>query len=100
MAQAVVPHEKGRVRTHSQIASTLGLVGLSNRRLYLEQRGSRSGPCIGVGVEFGITMIVWDRYSHDIPIKMMNKQEVYCRRMALERWGEMEEIQVRDLHIH
>ena len=102
MAQAVVPHMKkagyGRI---VNLASTLGLVGLSNRTPYTSSKGAVAQMTRALGLElaeFGITCNAICPGPFLTPMNVPIKDDEQTKKfivgaVALERWGEMEEIQ-------
>tara|TARA_Y100001934_G_scaffold38642_1_gene45169 strand:- start:3330 stop:4106 length:777 start_codon:yes stop_codon:yes gene_type:complete len=102
MAQAVVPHMKeagyGRI---VNLASTLGLVGLSNRTPYTSSKGAVAQMTRALGLElatFGITCNAICPGPFLTPMNVPIKDDEQTKKsivgaVALERWGELEEIQ-------
>lgn len=102
MARAVVPHMKkvgyGRI---VNLASTLGLVGLSNRTPYTSSKGAVAQMTRALGLElaeFGITCNAICPGPFLTPMNVPIKDDEQTKKfivgaVALERWGEMEEIQ-------
>ncbi|MBH56991.1 MAG: glucose 1-dehydrogenase [Planctomycetaceae bacterium] len=102
MARAVVPHMKkagyGRI---VNLASTLGLVGLSNRTPYTSSKGAVAQMTRALGLElaeFGITCNAICPGPFLTPMNVPIKDDEQTKKfivgaVALERWGELKEIQ-------
>ena len=101
-ARAVVPHMKkagyGRI---VNLASTLGLVGLSNRTPYTSSKGAVVQMTRALGLElasFGITCNAICPGPFLTPMNIPIKDDEQTKKsivgaVALERWGELNEIQ-------
>ena len=101
-ARAVVPHMKsagyGRI---VNLASTLGLVGLSNRTPYTSSKGAVVQMTRALGLElasFGITCNASCPGPFLTPMNIPIKDDEQTKKsivgaVALERWGELNEIQ-------
>ncbi len=102
MAKAVVPHMKsakyGRI---INMASTLGVVGLSNRTPYATSKGAVVQMTRALGLElapFGITCNAICPGPFLTPMNKPIEHDEQTKKfivgaVALERWGQMEEIQ-------
>jgi NAD(P)-dependent dehydrogenase (short-subunit alcohol dehydrogenase family) len=102
MAKAVVPHMKeakyGRI---INMSSTLGVVGLSNRTPYTSSKGAVAQMTRALGLElapFNITCNAICPGPFLTPMNVPIKDDEQTKKfivgaVALERWGEMEEIQ-------
>lgn len=100
--RAVVPHMKeagyGRI---INLASTLGVVGLANRTPYASSKGAVVQMTRALGLEmapFGITCnaICPGPFLTEMNIPIADSEEAkkfIVGAVALERWGELEEIQ-------
>ncbi len=102
MARAVVPHMKaakyGRI---INMASTLGVVGLSNRTPYATSKGAVVQMTRALGLElapFGVTCNAICPGPFLTPMNKPIEHDEQTKKfivgaVALERWGEMQEIQ-------
>lgn len=102
MTKAVVPHMKeqqyGRIVI---MASTLGVVGLANRTPYTSSKGATVQMTRALGLElapFGITCNAICPGPFLTPMNVPIKDDEQTKKsivgaVALERWGEMNEIQ-------
>ncbi|MEO8496605.1 MAG: SDR family NAD(P)-dependent oxidoreductase [Planctomycetota bacterium] len=102
MAKAVIPHMKaakyGRI---INMASTLGVVGLSNRTPYATSKGAVVQMTRALGLElapFGITCNAICPGPFLTPMNKPIEHDEQTKKfivgaVALERWGEMREIQ-------
>jgi len=102
MCQAVVPHMKrakyGRI---INLASTLGVVGLSNRTPYTASKGAVVQMTRALGLELAPFNIMCNAICPGPFLTPMNKpiehdeqtKKSIVGAVALERWGQMQEIQ-------
>ena len=102
MARAVIPHMKtagyGRI---VNLASTLGVVGLSNRTPYTSSKGAVVQMTRALGLELAPFNITCNAICPGPFLTPMNKpiehdeqtKKFIVGAVALERWGEMQEIQ-------
>lgn len=102
MARAVIPHMKsakyGRI---INMASTLGVVGLSNRTPYATSKGAVVQMTRALGLEmapFGITCNAICPGPFLTPMNLPIEHDEQTKKfivgaVALERWGDMKEIQ-------
>jgi NAD(P)-dependent dehydrogenase (short-subunit alcohol dehydrogenase family) len=101
-SKAVVPHmkekQKGRI---INLSSTLGIVGLANRTPYATSKGAVSNMTRALGLELAKDNITVNAIcpgpfltEMNIPIKDDEQTKKFIvGAVALERWGELEEIQ-------
>ncbi len=106
--RAVIPHMKqsgyGRI---INLASTLGVVGLANRTPYASSKGAVVQMTRALGLEmapFGITCnaICPGPFLTEMNIPIADSEEAkkfIVGAVALERWGELEEIQGAALYL-
>ncbi|MEM8733424.1 MAG: SDR family oxidoreductase [Planctomycetota bacterium] len=106
--RAIVPHMKsksyGRI---INLASTLGVVGLANRTPYASSKGAVVQMTRALGLElapFGITCnaICPGPFLTEMNIPIADSEEAkkfIVGAVALERWGEVEEIQGAALYL-
>ncbi len=106
--RAVVPHMKaakyGRI---INLASTLGLVGLANRTPYASSKGAVVQMTRALGLEmapFGVTCnaVCPGPFLTEMNIPIADSEEAkkfIVGAVALERWGELEEIQGAALYL-
>ncbi|MBC8353782.1 MAG: glucose 1-dehydrogenase [Planctomycetes bacterium] len=102
MAKAVIPHMKsakyGRI---INMASTLGVVGLSNRTPYATSKGAVVQMTRALGLEMAPFGVTCNAICPGPFLTPMNKPIEHAEQtkkfivgaVALERWGEMQEIQ-------
>ena len=102
MCRAVIPHMKqakyGRI---INLSSTLGVVGLANRTPYTSSKGAVAQMTRALGLElatFGITCNAICPGPFLTPMNVPIKDDEQTKKfivgaVALERWGEMQEIQ-------
>ena len=102
MAKAVVPAmKKAKYGRIVNMASTLGVVGLANRTPYATSKGAVVQMTRALGLElapFGITCNAICPGPFLTPMNVPIKDDEQTKKfivgaVALERWGEMEEIQ-------
>lgn len=106
--RAVIPHMKtGKYGRIVNLASTLGVVGLANRTPYASSKGAVVQMTRALGLEmapFGITCnaICPGPFLTEMNIPIADSEEAkkfIVGAVALERWGELQEIQGAALYL-